>query len=201
MSVTRCVPSGSRKHWTLAGPTSPSVSETWRPTSISVGVANRHALDRLAALRLDHRPRNGVEAARLEIAEEVDRELLAGAARLHHRVLGRVVEEELELAAIGAAVDAARPEAVARLHEHGEREVVGERVGQPCRRRADAALDEEQVGEPLVGERVDDLGRRQQHERAELVARAREHAVIEIGERNDQLDVVRRDEARAAPAT
>src|SRR5260221_266932 len=74
-------------------------------------VADRHALDRLAALRLDHRAWHRVEAARFEVAEDIDRELLAAAARLHHRVVVGVVEEELELAAIGAAVNATRAEA------------------------------------------------------------------------------------------
>ena len=51
-----------------------------------LGVLQRAALDRLAALRLDHRARDRVQAAALEVAEHVDRELLAEAALLHHRV-------------------------------------------------------------------------------------------------------------------
>ena len=35
MSVTRCIPSGSRKHWMLAGPTMPTVSATRQACSIS----------------------------------------------------------------------------------------------------------------------------------------------------------------------
>ncbi len=166
------------------------------PDLDQLGVANRHALDRLAALRLDHRPRNGVEAARLEIAEEVDRELLAGAARLHHRVLGRVVEEELELAAVarsGRCRGSRSRGAPSRAP--GTARSSGSASGSHVSRRADSALDEEHMGEPLVGERVDDLGRRQQHECAELVPGAGEHSVIEVGQRNDQLDVVRLDEA------
>ena len=50
--------------------------------------------------------------------------------------------------------------------------------------------------EPLVGERVDHLRRRKQHERAERVACAGEHAVVEIRQRNDERDVVLGDERR-----
>ncbi len=50
----------------------------------------------------------------------------------------------------------------------------------------------------LSAQRVDDLWRRQQHERAELVARTARHAVVEVGERNDQRDVVHGDEAASA---
>ena len=46
----------------------------------SARVLDRHALDRLAALRLDHRARDRVQAAAVEVAEDVDRELLARAA-------------------------------------------------------------------------------------------------------------------------
>ncbi len=141
------------------------------------------SLDRLAALRLDHRARHGVETAALEITEHVDRELFAAARGLNHRIVVGVLEEELELARVRAAVDAARAEAVARLHEHRKLEVVRQRVRQPRQRGADAALLEQLVREPLVRERVDDLRRRQQNERAELVARASKDAVVEVGER------------------
>ncbi len=40
-------------------------------------VADGHSLDRLAALRLDHRPRDRVQAASFEVPEDVDGELLA----------------------------------------------------------------------------------------------------------------------------
>ena len=61
-------------------------------------VLDRHALDRFAALRLDHRPRDRVQAAAVEVAEDVDRELLALADLLHDRRDRRVAEEEVELA-------------------------------------------------------------------------------------------------------
>ena len=157
-------------------------------------IADRHAFDRLAALRLDHRPRHRVEAAPFQVAEHVDGELLAAAARLHHRVDARVAEEEVELAPVVAAEDVARPESPSRLHEHRKLKVAGNVGGQPRRRRADAALDEEQVREPLVGERFDDLGRRQENRRPERIPRAGEDVVVEVGERNDERDVVRGDE-------
>src|SRR5438093_3696788 len=56
-------------------------------------VANAHPFDRLAALRLDHRARDRVETTTFEVAEHVDRKLLATEARLHDRVDGRVAEE------------------------------------------------------------------------------------------------------------
>ncbi len=51
-------------------------------------------------------------------------------------------------------------------------------------------LLEELMREPLVRQRVDDLRGRQEHERAQLVAGTCEHAVVEIGERDDEVDVV-----------
>ena len=48
-------------------------------------VLERGALDRLAALGQEHRARDRVQAARFEIAEDVDRELLAEALLLHER--------------------------------------------------------------------------------------------------------------------
>ena len=86
-SVTGSDPSGSRKHWTLRrADDARAVSATRRAVLDQLLVLDRHALDRLAALRLDHRPRDRVQAAALEVAEEVDRELLAAAALLHERV-------------------------------------------------------------------------------------------------------------------
>src|SRR5262249_24703975 len=60
-------------------------------------VLDRGAADRLAALRLDHRPRDRVEAACLEVAEDVDRELLPRTDVLNHRGNRRVLEKEVEL--------------------------------------------------------------------------------------------------------
>src|SRR5919197_2742021 len=91
-------------------------------------VANRHALDRFAALRLDHRARDRVQAAPIEIAEDVDRELLARETDLHDRLDRRVAEEELELRAVGGAVDVPRAETMTRLDEQRERRVVRHRI-------------------------------------------------------------------------
>jgi hypothetical protein len=90
------------------------------------GVFERRALDLLAALRLNHRARDRVEAAAIEVAEHVDREFGAAAALLHHRRQRGVAEEEVELAAIGAAEDALRAASLAHLDEHGEAQVGGE---------------------------------------------------------------------------
>src|SRR6185295_8201542 len=77
-----------------------------------VPVPDRLALDRLAALGLDHRPRHRAEAAPVEVAEDVDRELLPRADALHHRADRREVQEELELALGLRTVDVPRAEAV-----------------------------------------------------------------------------------------
>ena len=85
-SVIGSEPSGSRKHWTFAGPTIPIVSATCGAVLDQLTVLEREALDRLAALRLDHRARDRIEAAALDVAEDVDRELLAETSLLDHRV-------------------------------------------------------------------------------------------------------------------
>src|SRR5215208_757811 len=96
------------------------------PELDQVAVADRHALDRLAALRLDHRARDRTEAAALEVAEDVDRELDAGAQALDERGDARAPQVEVELLTVVRAVDVARPEPAARLHEHRERELARE---------------------------------------------------------------------------
>ena len=81
--------------------------------------------------------------------------------------------------------------------EHRILEVAGEIIREPSRRRADAALDEEKMRKPLVRERVDHLQRRKQHERAQRVARAGEHAVVEV-RRAGQREVVLGDGTASA---
>ena len=157
-------------------------------------IPRRHTLDGFAAFRLDHCSRDRIQAAALGVAEDVDRELLAVAHLLHHRLLGRVAEEELQLAAVGGAVDVPRAEAAPRLHEHREAEVGGQLVGQPRPRRRDAALGEEAVRAVLVLAEADRVGTRQEHERVELVATLGEKQVVEVGERHDEAHVVLLDE-------
>jgi hypothetical protein len=89
----------------------------------------------------------------------------------------------------------ARPESGASLDEEREGGVARHLVGEPRVRRRDAALREEQVREVLVAEALHGVGVRQQHEGAELVAGAGEDRLVEIGERDDQANVVRVDEA------
>ena len=56
---------------------------------------------------------------------------------------------------------------------------------------------EEEVRLVLVAHRPADLGRRDEHERRrERVARLREEHLVEVGERDDQADVVLGDECR-----
>ena len=58
---------------------------------------------------------------------------------------------------------------------------------------------EEQVRQLLVRGASDDLGRRQEDERAvELRAPLGEQQVVEVGERDDQRDAVLADERRSA---
>src|SRR5205807_1601592 len=80
-------------------------------------VADRHPLDRLTALRLDHRAWDRVQAPAVEVAEDVDRELLARETRLHDRINRGVAEEEAELSAVVGAVDVPRAETAACLDE------------------------------------------------------------------------------------
>ncbi len=178
----------------VAGPTMPSASATRRPCSIS-------SQSLIVVPRIDSPPfdsiivlRNCIEAAAARVAEDVDRELLAGAHLLHHRGDARVAEEELELGPVLGAVDVARAEPAPRLDEHRERNVRREVVRRPRRRRRDPALLEEAVGEELVLAEPDRVRPGQQHERAELVAMLGEEAVVEVGERYDEPHVVQRDE-------
>src|SRR5207253_1060464 len=67
-------------------------------------VADRHPFDRLAALRLDHRARDRVQAAAVEVAEDVDRELLAAALHLNDRGDGRVRRGEVGLRAVSGTI-------------------------------------------------------------------------------------------------
>src|SRR4029450_10708738 len=103
----------------LAGPTSRSFSATSRASSISC--ASRVVIPLVdpppLALRLEHRSRDRVQAAAVEIAEDIDRELLAGEAGLHDRLDRRVAEEEVELRAVLGAIDVARAEGDARPDE------------------------------------------------------------------------------------
>ena len=52
--------------------------------------------------------------------------------------------------------------------------------GMPC-------SSKKQVGEVLVGRAADDVGVREQHERAELVAVLGEEDLVEVGQRHDEL--------------
>jgi hypothetical protein len=89
----------------------------------------------------------------------------------------------------------ARAEAAPRLHEHRVADVAGQVVGQPRGRRADSLLLEEEVRQVLVGAASDRVRLRDEDERAaELAAVLGEHEVIEIGERDDQPDVVQAHE-------
>ncbi len=134
-----------------------------------ITILDRHPLDRLATLGLDHRARDRVQAAGVEVAEDVDRELLAPAGGLDERVDRRVAEEEVELGPIGGAEDVARAEALAHLDEQRVARVVRHLLGEPARRRRDPALLEEEMRRVLVADAANDLLGGQQHERPELV--------------------------------
>src|SRR6266511_784134 len=161
-----------------------------------VPVLDRHPLDRLAAPRLDHRPRDRVQAAPVEVAEDVDRELLALAALLDERLRLRVAEEEVELLTVLGAVDVLGAETLASLDEDRKCELVRQLVRQPARRRRDPVRLEELVREVLVVDALHDLGPWQQRLGAELtrVARAGEEHLVEVGEGHDEADVVRCDD-------
>ena len=157
-------------------------------------VADRHPLDRLAPLRLDHRARNRVQAPAFEVAEDVDRELLAGEARLHDRIDGRVAEEEAQLRAVLRPVDVPRAETAASLDEEREPRIVRDAVRQPRRWRGDAQFLEEHVREVLVAQSLDDLGVGQEDQGAQFVTRLHERDLVEVGERDDEAHIVLVDE-------
>src|SRR4051794_32681734 len=82
-----------------------------------LAVGDHRALDRLATARFDHRARDRVEAAAVEVTEDVDRELGAAHQPLdHHRLLLLdVPDEELHLLAVCRRVDRARAGPASRL--------------------------------------------------------------------------------------
>ena len=121
--------------------------------------------------------------------------------RLHHRVGGRVARgrTRARVAFVGA-VDVARAEALARLHEHRERgrrpaARSGSQVGgepMPCSSKKTCAryLSEQRAIVSAPGHEHDGA--------AEVVPRLRELQVVEVGQRHDQPDVVQLRRGRAA---
>ena len=88
------------------------------------------------------------------------------------------------------------PKPFAGLHEHGELELGREILGQPARRRRDSERLEGLVGEVLVAHLLRHVRRRQEERCAELVTCAGEDQLVEIGERDDEVDAVLGDELR-----
>ena len=186
-SVTGSEPSGSRKHWTFAGPTMPIVSATRAPCSISsASWSDRPLIDsppfdwiieRGIALR--QRPSTSQKTS---IENSSPRQTL-----LHHRVDRRRAEVERELLRVVRAVDVARAEPLAHLDEQRVARVVRDVAGQPGARARDPVRDEELVREVLVPHRAADLGRRRQHERRrQRVPGCRDDRLVEVGERHDE---------------
>ena len=103
---------------------------------------------------------------------------------------------ELELLAVGGAVDVAGAEAFASLDDERELDVVGKPVGQPARRGRNPEALEGLVRGVLVAHLGHDLGGREEHGRPELLAVASEDELVEVGERDDEVDVVVGNEAR-----
>ena len=163
-------------------------------------VLDRRALDRLAALRLDHRARDRVQAGALEVAEDVDRELLALAELLHERVDRRVAEEELELGTVrapgrcGASRSPRAPSrAAGSAHRPGRRRATscaGSRSRCPRRRGAPRTC-RPSSGTPQARERAS-AGASASRDCAS------EH-LVEVGQRDDQPDVVLGDQRGRAP--
>ena len=87
-------------------------------SSVELGIVERLALDLLAALGLQHRPRDRPQGPPVEVAEAVDRELRAVERLLVHRFERRVALEERELVRVRGPVDVARGEPQSRLEEH-----------------------------------------------------------------------------------
>jgi hypothetical protein len=89
----------------------------------------------------------------------------------------------------------ARAEAFAGLDDERELDVLGEALRQPARRRRDAEPLERLMREVLVAHLGDDLRGRQEDGGTELVAGAGEGELIEVGQRDDEIDTVLLDEA------
>ena len=149
-----------------------------------LGVRHDRPLDRLAAARLEHRPRDRVEAAPLHVAQQVDREVRAAEQALDHHRLVRVADEELHLLAVGRRVDGARARAAARLDDNG----VAARVlpGEHGRRARQPVAEQQLMRLVLVERGSRHVGLRD--ERRE--AGTGEDLDVQIGERHDRPDVV-----------
>ena len=96
------------------------------------------ALDRLAPARLEHRARDRVQAAAVEVAEAVDRALGAAHRALDHRCLGDVVEKEPRLGGVVGEVDRARAGAAPGLDHDGVVQLGEVLLGQYRRRGGQA---------------------------------------------------------------
>ena len=171
----------------------PSVSATRTATSRSAASSSDSPLIVSPALGLDHRARHGLEAAAREVADEVDRELLARAERLHHGFRGRVAEEERELVGVLRLVDVAGREAAPRLDEHRKGKLVRQGVRQPGGGRADAVLLEEAVRGVLVDRDVAGLGIRRDDgrpDRREVAPARGQDGLVEVGQRQHRADGV-----------
>jgi hypothetical protein len=153
-----------------------------------LGVGDRRALDRLAAARLEHRARDRVEAAAVEVGERVDRELRAVHRALDHRRLLHVAHEEGCFLGVVREVDRARAGTLARLHHHrvGRRRVAGQHGG----RRRKTELLQQQVRLVLVVRRARDRGVGRERRQDPVDARLGQHLDVEVGERDDRADVV-----------
>ena len=189
MSVTRRPSSESRNIWMVAGPRSGSASATARPRSISSGSAIAGALDRLAAARLEHRARDRVQAAAVEVAQQVDGELRAVHEALDHHRLLDVGGEELGLARVGAGVDRARARALARLDHRRE----AARPPRPAATSAGSAARAARAA-GARGTCRTSPGRRRRSGTNAGRSRAREHLEVEVGQRDHRGHAVLLDQ-------
>ena len=178
----------------LAGPTSRSSSATRQASSIN-------GASRIVIPLIDSPPFDSIIVRGIAFRQRPSRSQKTsiensspGEVGLDDRVDRRVAQEEAQLSAVLCPVDMARAEAAARLDEQRERRIVGDVLGKPRGRRGDAAFLEQQMRLVLVGEPLDDVRLRQEDECAELVARAGERRLVEVGERRDQAHVVLVDE-------
>ena len=106
----------------FAGPTIPSASATRPAVLDQVPVLDRHPLDRLAALRLDHRARDRVRGSGASRSQKTSIENSSPRADLLHHRRRRSCSRGRSRArarSVGA-VDVARAEPAARLDEHRE---------------------------------------------------------------------------------
>ena len=188
--MTGKLPSGSRKHCTLAGPLIPTVSATWRPYSISSRSLSEAPL--IDSPPLDNSIVRGIAfRQRASRSQKTSIENSSPRHCSHERGRTGIGEEEVELGPVGCAVDVARAEALPCLDQQRVASVPRHLVRLPALWRGDSTLDEEAVSLELVRHPIADVRIwEQQDRRLERISRTGQDGMVEIVQRHEQTYVV-----------